>query len=62
MMSVYLTFQPTNPIPHLAVITGIDNKRVYYNDPVEPQGQGNISIEQFKSAWPKRYIEIRPDL
>lgn len=60
MVSVHYTFQPTNPIPHLAVITGIDDTRVYYNDPAEQQGEGNISIEQFKSAWKKRYIEIRP--
>lgn len=62
MVSVHYTFQPTNPIPHLAVITGIDDKRVYYNDPAEPQGGGDISIAQFKSAWKKRYIEIRPVL
>lgn len=60
MVSVHYTFQPTNPIPHLAVITGIDDERVYYNDPAEPQGEGDISIAQFKSAWKKRYIAIRP--
>ena len=62
MASVHYTFQPTNPIPHLAVITGIDDNRVYYNDPAEQQGEGDISIAQFKSAWKKRYIEIRPVL
>jgi len=62
MVSVHYTFQPTNPIPHLAVITGIDDTRVYYNDPAEVKGEGNISIAQFKSAWKKRYIEIRPVL
>jgi len=60
MVSVHYTFKPTNPIPHLAVVTGIDNNRVYYNDPAEAVGQNSISIEQFQSAWKKRYIEIRP--
>jgi len=60
MVSVHYTFKPTNPIPHLAVVTGIDNERVYYNDPAEAVGQNSISIEQFQSAWKKRYIEIRP--
>jgi hypothetical protein len=62
MVSVHYTFQPTNPIPHLAVVTGIDDERVYYNDPAELQGGGDISIAQFKSAWKKRYIEILPAL
>ena len=60
MVSVHYTFKPTNPIPHLAVVTGIDNDRVYYNDPAEAVGQNSISIQQFQSAWKKRYIEIRP--
>jgi ABC-type bacteriocin/lantibiotic exporter with double-glycine peptidase domain len=61
MVSVHYTFKPTNPIPHLAVVTGIDNDRVYYNDPAEAVGQNSISIQQFQSAWKKRYIEIRPE-
>ena len=60
MVSVHYTFQPTNPIPHLAVVTGIDAEYVYYNDPAESVGQNSISIAQFQSAWKKRYIEIRP--
>lgn len=62
MVSVHYTFQPTNPIPHLAVVTGIDDERVYYNDPAESAGQNSISIEQFQSAWKKRYIDIRPSV
>lgn len=62
MVSVHYTFQPTNPIPHLAVVTGVDNGRVYYNDPAEANAQNNISIEQFKSAWKKRYIKIGPTI
>lgn len=60
MVSVHYTFQPTNPIPHLAVVTGIDKERVYYNDPAEPTGENSISIEQFQLAWKKRFIAIRP--
>ena len=60
MVSVHYTFQPSNPIPHLAVITDITDDRVYYNDPAEVTGGGSISAEQFKSAWKKRYIVIRP--
>jgi predicted double-glycine peptidase len=60
MVSVHYTFDPSNPIPHLAVITGADDERVYYNDPADLAGEKSISATQFKSAWKKRYIEIRP--
>lgn len=56
--SVHYTFEPTNPIPHLVVINGIDGDTLNYSDPAD--GQGKISVEKFKSAWKKRYIEIRP--
>lgn len=60
MVSVHYTFEPTNPIPHLAVVTGIKDGRVYYNDPAEATGGGSITADRFKRAWKKRYIEIRP--
>ncbi len=60
MVSVHYTFEPTNPIPHLVVVTSIENEAVYYNDPAEPNGNGNISVTKFQNAWKKRYIEIRP--
>lgn len=60
MVSVHYTFEPTNPIPHLAVITDIQGDTVYYNDPAEKLGGGSLSSEKFKRAWKKRYIEIRP--
>lgn len=59
MVSVHYTFVPTNPIPHLVVVTGIKNDRVYFNDPAGTAGGGSISAAQFKSAWKKRYIAIR---
>lgn len=60
MASVYYTFTPGHPIPHLVVINDIVGDTVYYNDPAEPSGGGSISVEKFLPAWKQRYIEIRP--
>lgn len=60
MASVHYTFEPTNPIPHLVVINSVKDGQVYYNDPAEKSPNGHISIDKFKKAWKKRYIEIRP--
>lgn len=60
MVSVHYTFDPKNPIPHLVVVNDVVGDTVYYNDPAEPQGGGNISAATFKSAWKKRYIRIAP--
>jgi predicted double-glycine peptidase len=60
IVSVHYTFDPNNPIPHLAVINGIKDGKVYYNDPAEKAGGGHLSIADFKKGWKKRYIEIRP--
>ncbi len=58
MVSVHYTFDPKNPIPHLVVINGVSDGKVFYNDPAESVGGGSISIRKFQSAWKKRYIEI----
>lgn len=58
IVSVQYTFTPTNPIPHLVVITDVADGLVYYNDPAD--GTGHISVEKFQSSWKKRYIAIRP--
>lgn len=60
MVSVHYTFDPKNPIPHLVVINGVSDGKVFYNDPAEKKGGGSISIAKFQSAWKKRYIQIRP--
>lgn len=60
MASVHYTFEPTNPIPHLVVINGIEGDTVYYNDPSEPHGGGTISAAKFKAAWKNRYIDFWP--
>ena len=58
--SVHYTFEPTNPIPHLVVITEAKNGSIFYNDPAEDAGGGSITEQKFLAAWKKRYIEIRP--
>lgn len=58
--SVYYTFDPKSPIPHLVVVNGISDDVVYYNDPSDVSGGGSISTGTFKKAWKKRYIEVRP--
>ncbi len=60
MASVHYTFEPTNPIPHLVVITGVREGEVYYNDPAEASAAGSLPVEKFERAWKKRYISIRP--
>jgi len=60
MASVHYTFEPTNPIPHLVVITGVREGKVFYNDPAEVSAAGSLSIEKFEKAWKKRYVTIRP--
>lgn len=60
MVSVHYTFEPTNPIPHLVVVTDIDEQGVHYNDPAEESGNGVITAEKFQNSWKKRYIAIRP--
>lgn len=60
MASVYYTFTPGHPIPHLVVVNDVKDGMVYYNDPAEPAGGGTISVAAFKAAWKKRYIEFWP--
>ncbi|MCA9362407.1 C39 family peptidase [Candidatus Kaiserbacteria bacterium] len=60
MASVHYTFEPTNPIPHLVVVTGVQDGKVFYNDPAEASGGNSLSIEKFQRAWKKRFIAIRP--
>ena len=58
--SVHYKLEPTNPIPHLIVVNGIDNNKVYYNDPASASGGRNISVQDFIKAWKKRFIVVRP--
>lgn len=58
--SVYYTFDPKSPIPHLAVINGVRGDFVYYNDPASSGANRKISVAGFLSGWKKRIIVIRP--
>lgn len=58
--SVHYKFDPASTIPHLVVVTGIQDGLVHYNDPAAKAGGQTISVEKFKAAWKKRYIMIRP--
>lgn len=58
--SVHYKLEPTNPIPHLIVVTAMKDGFVYYNDPANRTGGGKISIDAFYKAWKGRYIVIRP--
>lgn len=57
--SVHYTLDPTNPIPHLIVVTGIEGDVVYYNDPAGESGNSSISVSKFLKAWKDRFITIR---
>lgn len=58
--SIHYKFEPSNPIPHLVVINGIENDVVHYNDPAAKMGEKTISVADFQKAWKKRFIVIRP--
>jgi len=58
--SVYYTFDPYSPIPHLVVINGVKDGKVYYNDPAMRNANNAISIDGFMRGWKKRIIVIRP--
>lgn len=58
IVSVFHSFDPQSPIPHLAVVNGIKNDVVYYNDPAEKFGGGSISVRDFQRGWKKRFIAI----
>ncbi|MDP2598247.1 MAG: C39 family peptidase [Candidatus Liptonbacteria bacterium] len=56
--SVYYKFDPKSTIPHLVVITGVKDGRVYYNDPAGLAGGKEISVADFMKGWKKRFITI----
>ncbi len=60
--SIHRGFNPKSPYGHLIVITGFDDKLVYYNDPGKRDGIRTVAIEDFVKGWKKRLIVIRePD-
>ncbi|MEK7590416.1 MAG: C39 family peptidase [Patescibacteria group bacterium] len=58
--SVYYTFDPNSPIPHLVVVNGVKDGEVYYNDPAGQGANEKISIVDFMRGWKKRFIVIKP--
>ena len=58
--SIRRGFNPKSPYGHLVVITGYDDKVVYYNDPGKRDGKKTVLISDFMKGWKKRLIVIRP--
>lgn len=59
MLSVHNRFDPDSTVPHLVVIDGIANNKVYYNDPAAKAGMKKISITAFLKGWTENVIAIR---
>jgi uncharacterized protein YvpB len=61
--SVWNKFDPTNKGGHLIVITGIDEKQIYFNDPEkinQSEGKESLSVDEFLKAFKLRYLAIYP--
>lgn len=58
--SIRRGFSATSQYGHLIVITGFDEKLVYYNDPGKRDGIKTVAISEFMTGWKKRLIVIRP--
>lgn len=58
--SVHYKLEPTNPIPHMIVVTRIKDGQVYYNDPAARVGDKHIAVSAFQKAWKQKYIVLRP--
>jgi ABC-type bacteriocin/lantibiotic exporter with double-glycine peptidase domain len=59
IMSVYYTFTPGNPIPHLVVVNAITEDAVYVNDPAT-KGTKKMSLDDFIRGMKRKIIVIRP--
>ena len=57
--SIHRGFNPKSPYGHLVVVTGFDDKLVYYNDPGKHDGIRTVAIDDFTKGWKKRLIVIR---
>lgn len=58
--SVHYKFDPKSTIPHLVVITGMREDRIYYNDPAGHAPGQSLSVTEFLQGWKKRFIVVRP--
>lgn len=60
--SIHRGFNPKSSYGHLIVVTGFDDKLVYYNDPGKHDGIRTVAIADFIKGWKERLIVIRePD-
>ncbi len=57
--SIHRGFNPASPFGHLIVVTGFDDKLVYYNDPGKHDGIRTVPVADFMKGWKKRLIVIR---
>jgi uncharacterized protein YvpB len=57
--SIHRGFNSKSSYGHLVVITGFDDKLVYYNDPGKHDGIRTVAINDFMKGWKKRLIVIR---
>lgn len=57
--SIRRGFNPKSSFGHLIVVTGFDDKFVYYNDPGKRDGIKKVLIDDFTKGWKKRLIVVR---
>lgn len=57
--SIHRGFNPKSPYGHLVVVTGFDDKLVYFNDPGKHDGIRTVAVADFIKGWKKRLIVIR---
>ena len=63
IVSVWNNFGPVRQGGHLAVITGINDNKIYLNDPEETNKKSGckvLSKKNFLNAFKKRYVAIYP--
>lgn len=58
--SIHRNFDPKLSFGHLIVITGYDDKLVYFNDPGKKDGIRTVPVSQFMNGWKRKLIVIRP--
>jgi uncharacterized protein YvpB len=57
--SIYSRFDPESKDGHLIVLTGFDDKNIFYNDPQNGPDK-SVSTETFLKGWKKRVIVVTP--
>jgi uncharacterized protein YvpB len=60
--SIHRNFDPKLSFGHLIVVTGYDDKFVYFNDPGKRDGIRSVPVSQFMNGWKRKLIVIRPEI